>query len=211
MKRVLITGISGGIGKSVVLKFLENGYSVVGIGKNRPDFENKNLVFIENDFENFVPFEIDGMLDAVVLNSGITIYKKLSQCGLADFEKIFKVNLFGNILSLKCVLKNLRENAVVSFVSSIAALKENTFENWGLYSSSKVAAEKMLEVFAKEEGFKLLILNIGRVNTKLWEKVSGSEKNLPKLSPDYVADFIFSETVKLSMAKSPVVERITVE
>ena len=211
MKRVLITGVSRGIGKSLALKFLENGCSVVGIGKNRPDFENKNLVFIENDFENFVPFEIDGMLDAVVLNSGITVYKKLSRCGLADFEKIFKVNLFGNILLLKCVLKNLRESAVVSFVSSIAALKENTFENWGLYSSSKVAAEKMLEIFAKEEGFKLLILNIGRVNTKLWEKVSGSEKKLPKLSPDYVADFIFSETVKLSMAKSPVVERITVE
>jgi len=47
MKRVLITGVSRGIGKSLALKFLENGCSVVGIGKNRPDFENKTLFLLK--------------------------------------------------------------------------------------------------------------------------------------------------------------------
>ena len=76
----------------------------------------------------------------------------------------------------------LKQNAVVSFISSIAALEKNNFEFWGLYSSTKTAMEKALMIFAKEEKFKLLLFNLGRVDTDIWKEVSGKERYLSRIS-----------------------------
>ena len=189
MKKVLITGVSRGIGKALTCQFLKKGYFVSGVGKTKPDFEKEGFDFFENDFENFKEIDFKTNFDIVVLNSGITIYKKLRDVSEKDLEKIFKINLFSNLLTLQSALKKGKVK-LVSFISSIATLEKNNFENWGLYSSSKIAMEKALKIFAKEQGFKLLIFNIGRVDTDIWESVSGKEKNLPKLSPETVAERI---------------------
>ncbi|BBB33424.1 short chain dehydrogenase [Thermotomaculum hydrothermale] len=193
MKRVLITGVSKGIGRALAEVFLKNNFFVIGVGKTKPEFDYKNFHFIYNDFENFKDFSIDFPLNIVVLNSGIAIYKKLKDASLNDFEKIFKINMCGNLLTLKSVLGNLEKDGLVSFVSSIATLNENNFENWGLYSSSKIASEKALKVFAAEEDLKLLIFNIGRVDTDIWKSVKGKEANLPKMNRLAVAKQMFNE------------------
>ena len=192
MKKVLITGVSRGIGKALTCQFLKKGYFVSGVGKTKPDFAKEGFEFFENDFENFKEIDFNTGFDIVILNSGITIYKKLRDVSEKDLEKIFKINLFSNLLTLQAALKRGKVK-LVSFISSIATLEKNNFENWGLYSSSKIAMEKALKIFAKEEGVKLLIFNIGRVDTDIWKNVSGKEKNLPKLSPETVAERIVKD------------------
>ncbi len=211
MKKVLITGVSKGIGKALSLHFLEKGFFVVGVGKNRPDYSHKNFVFFENDFENYKEIKIDFSFDIVVLNSGITIYKRLKDIEQYDVERVFKVNLFGNLLTLKSIAKNLKQNAVVSFISSIAALEKNNFEFWGLYSSSKTAMEKALMIFAKEEKFKLLLFNLGRVDTDIWKEVSGKERYLSRISLKDTASLIEKEMEKALSKKTFSFKRVVIE
>ncbi len=191
MKRVLITGVSTGIGRALLDIFLEKNWFVYGVGKRCPQIKSKNFLFIKSDFEEFENVEIDKSIDIVVFNSGITLYKKMKDVAFDDCLKVFNVNMWGNLLVLKGVLKNLKKNSIVVFNSSIAVFPENNFENWGLYSSSKIAMEKALQIFSKEEGFRLLIFNIGRVKTPLWDNVSGEERFLPMFSCEEISKRIF--------------------
>ena len=210
MKRVLITGVSRGIGKYLTFEFLKKGYFVSGVGKTKPDFEKDSFEFFENNFENFKEIDFNTNFDIVVLNSGITIYKKMKDVSESELYKVFKVNLFGNLLTLQSALKKGKVK-LVSFISSIATLEQNNFENWGLYSSSKIAMEKILKIFAKEVGFKLLIFNIGRVDTDIWKSVSGKEKSLPKLSPETVAENIVKNIEEGLKDKSLSYKHIVIE
>ncbi|GEM_PF-4918311 len=191
MKRVLITGVSTGIGRALLDIFLEKNWFVYGVGRKYTDINNSNFLFYRNDFEDFENIEIDKSIDIVVLNSGITLYKRMKDVEVKDCLKIFNVNVWGNLFVLKSVLKNFKKDSIVVFISSIAIFPENNFKNWGLYSSSKIAMEKALQIFSKEEGFRLLIFNTGRVKTPLWDNVSGEEKGLPMFGPEEIAKEIF--------------------
>ena len=42
MKRILVTGSSRGIGKSICYKFLESNYEVIGLSRGEPTIQHKN-------------------------------------------------------------------------------------------------------------------------------------------------------------------------
>ncbi|MCH8905049.1 MAG: short-chain dehydrogenase, partial [Bacteroidetes bacterium] len=51
-KTAVITGVSTGIGKELVLKLLKKGVNVAGWGLHRPDFEDDHFKFYEVDIRN---------------------------------------------------------------------------------------------------------------------------------------------------------------
>lgn len=57
-KRVLITGVSKNIGKSICKKFVDEGYEVIGTYKSFFDEEEKQKIFI-NEFKNVTLFKVD--------------------------------------------------------------------------------------------------------------------------------------------------------
>ena len=188
MNTAVITGVSSGIGLAVCRQFLRQGFLTYGIGRHNPDFENPRFKFIENDFTHFKDFNIPETVDCLVLNSGITVYKKVCDLTGEEIERVFKINFLGNALTLKSLCRNFEGDSLVFFISSIAASNTNDFENWGIYSSLKVGFEKFLRIFAVERGVKTVILRIGAVDTPLWDKVTGKEKDGKKLSPANVAE-----------------------
>jgi len=52
VKTVLITGGTGLIGKAILSAALDQAMVVCCVGRRRPDYEHKNLTFIEADFSD---------------------------------------------------------------------------------------------------------------------------------------------------------------
>ncbi|WP_032460624.1 SDR family NAD(P)-dependent oxidoreductase, partial [Streptococcus pyogenes] len=99
-KRVLITGVSSGIGLAQARLFLENGYAVYGVDKSaKPDLPG-NFQFLQLDLSgdlaalhDFAPH-----VDIICHPAGILDdYKPLLDISDADIDKIFQVNLFATI------------------------------------------------------------------------------------------------------------------
>lgn len=99
-KRVLITGVSSGIGLAQARLFLENGYAVYGVDKSaKPDLPG-NFQFLQLDLSgdlaalhDFAPH-----VDILCHTAGILDdYKPLLDISEADIDKIFQVNLFATI------------------------------------------------------------------------------------------------------------------
>lgn len=57
-KRVLITGVSKNIGKSICKKFIDEGYEVIGTYKSFFDEEEKRRAFL-NEFNNVTLYKVD--------------------------------------------------------------------------------------------------------------------------------------------------------
>ena len=85
-KKILVTGATGGIGGSLIKKFISLGGSVFGTGtksekldllkKNNPDVKIKKFNLSEhNEIENFINTVISdlGGLDILINNAGVNV------------------------------------------------------------------------------------------------------------------------------------------
>ncbi|WP_243096539.1 3-oxoacyl-ACP reductase [Streptococcus dysgalactiae] len=125
-KRVLITGVSSGIGLAQARLFLENGYAVYGVDKSeRPD--------LLGDFQ-FLQLDVSGDLaalhdfaphvDIICHTAGILDdYKPLLDISDADIDKIFQVNLFATIRITRYYLPQMVANGsgIIINMCSIAS------------------------------------------------------------------------------------------
>lgn len=125
-KRVLITGVSSGIGLAQARLFLENGYAVYGVDKSaKPDLPG-NFQFLQLDLSgdlaalhDFAPH-----VDIICHTAGILDdYKPLLDISDADIDKIFQVNLFATIRITRHYLPQMVANGsgIIINMCSIAS------------------------------------------------------------------------------------------
>jgi len=146
-KRImLITGAAGGIGRSAVNVFSENGWRVVGVDRSEyGDAFPKNGLFIHSDISN--PDEIKTIydqargfsptLDAVVNNAAIQIAKPLIETTVEEWDAVMASNLRSVFLGARLahpLLKASGGGAIVN-VSSVHAVA--TSANIAAYAASK--------------------------------------------------------------------------
>ena len=170
LKTALITGASGGIGKAIVKKFVANGYKVIaqynknkdGIDSLLSELEKENLggtVYpIQADFTDLN--SIDKMfqdifskfnkIDVLVNNSGIGLYKLITETTEKEWDTIFSVNMKSVYYTVNKVLPSMLKNKSGKIV--------NVSSMWGIsgasmevaYSASKSALIGYTKALAKE-------------------------------------------------------------
>ncbi len=172
MKTALITGVSGGIGKAIAQKFIDNGYFVIGqynsnynsIIEFEKELEQKGkrdyFFSIKADFSKVD--EIDKMMDTVeksfkhisvlVNNSGVALYKLITDTTESDWDKLFNVNVKSVFIITNRVLKGMisAKNGKIVNISSMWGLVGSSMEV--AYSSSKSALIGYTKAIAKEVG-----------------------------------------------------------
>ncbi len=150
MKKILITGVVRGLGKSLA-EFLSNqGHIVYGttryLEKVRDshnyqilslDLTKKNS--IDNLYKHFL--EIGEKIDVIIHNAGIAYLDPADLLDEDESRNIFEVNFFGPIYLTKKFLPEMRmaKNGQLIFISSIVSI-----DHWpylGVYSASKAAIE----------------------------------------------------------------------
>jgi meso-butanediol dehydrogenase/(S,S)-butanediol dehydrogenase/diacetyl reductase len=127
-KIALVTGGRGGIGRAICARFLREGATVFAA-----DLTKEGTLSDPADATRFVRFDVAseeearaamtrverecGKLDILVNAAGIEIEKTIEQTTLADWNRIFAINVTGTFLASKYALPLLRKSASGSIIN----------------------------------------------------------------------------------------------
>jgi benzil reductase ((S)-benzoin forming) len=171
--KVLITGISRGIGAGLVKEYLSRGDEVYGIGRSNPfdiPFYKIDLTNIENLYKAFKSFRVD--FDLAILNAGILgEIKLLKEWSVKELQDIFMVNVWSNKV-LVDLLDSKAKKIVI--ISSGAAVNGNA--GWGGYALSKCAVNMMVSIYSKEIDTPIFSVAQGVIDTDMVRKVISADK-----------------------------------
>ena len=165
-KKVLITGASGGFGALTVKTLLQQGHQVVATMRNT-NSKNKDVAaelsglgahIVEMDVtndeqvENAVSQSINlmGGLDVVVNNAGVGVLGIQENFTIADFQRLFDINVYGVQRVNRAALPHLRSqgSGLIVYVSSLLGRMAMPF--YGPYNASKWALEALAENYRIE-------------------------------------------------------------
>lgn len=185
MKNIVITGTSRGIGLELVKQFIAEGHNVLALSRDMSAIEklatkkvhgfsfditkqkdiDKVTDYVRNEFKH---------IDILIHNAGALIAKPLSMLSLADFEKVYAVNVFGVAMLTKSLVPYMPKNSHVVTISSIGGVRGSIkFPGLAAYSSSKGAVITLSELLAeeyKEQQIAFNVLALGAVQTEMLEQ-----------------------------------------
>jgi NAD(P)-dependent dehydrogenase (short-subunit alcohol dehydrogenase family) len=183
MKRILVTGTSRGIGKSIALKLLKDGHFVYGISRSISPFNHENYYHISVDLIqpnafSLVKSHIKEKLYSIIHNAGVLIIKKIGDMEIEDYEHLMKLNVTFGIELIRNYLPDLRKcKGSIILVSSGAATMG--YQGWGAYCISKASVNMLAEVLGIEEPLVCTVaVRPGVVDTQMQEeiRIAGSEQ-----------------------------------
>lgn len=202
-KNIIITGTSRGIGHELALAFANAGHKVLAVSRKVPQtlLGNENISCLSVDLADETALESIGTfiqttwksVDVLIHNAGALVLKPFGEITAAEFEYIYKVNVFGVAALNRVVLPYMTAGSHVVTISSMGGVQGTVkFAGLSAYSSSKGAVITLSELLAeeyKDKGIAFNVLALGAVNTEmLQEAFPGYEA---PLSATQMADYIF--------------------
>jgi len=158
-KRILLTGVSSGIGYHLAKAYLQAGHEVYGVSRQVPErlIHFPNFTFTTLDLRHFEKISQTlyrilnklGSLDLVILNAGILgKIGDTNELDLADFFEAMDVNVWANkVLLDKLFALNLEIRQVVAISSGASIM---AFRGVSPYCISKAALNMLIELYAIE-------------------------------------------------------------
>lgn len=205
MKTIIITGTSRGIGAELVKQFAAEGHKVISLSRNsNPELEKlPNVYYKSVDLSNdasVTEFAVTlkdqfKNIDILIHNAGTIINKPFAEISSADFEYVYKVNVFGVAALSRAVLPLMGNGSHVVTISSMGGIQGSSkFPGLAAYSSSKGAVITLSELLAeeyKEQGVAFNVLALGAVQTEmLQEAFPGYQAPIyPNEMAVYIKDF----------------------
>ena len=206
MKTIWITGASSGIGKSLALKFANEGWQVAASARredllNQLSVSNQNIspfpldvtnrenceeIFekIKNKFEN---------IDTCFFSTGTWDPKREKEIDIDQMKKVMEVNFFGTLNCIKAVEMYFKEkkNGNISIVSSIAGYRG--LPNSTGYGASKAALNNLAESLYFDFGrynVRVSLISPGFIKTPMTDK---NQFKMPFLkTPEFAAEKIYN-------------------
>ena len=189
MKRVLITGSTQGIGKALAMAFVKAGYHVcVHCSK---DIEKAERVRKEIGAHQAVVCDLSNMdkvnglyaktgaVDCLILNASVQ-YKELWQ-EITDetFDKQFDVNVKSTLKLMQAYYPAMKEKGFGRIVTIGSVNQYRQHPELSVYSATKCAVMKLVEVIAKQVApFGVTVNNVspGAIATPRNESVYNDEE-----------------------------------
>tara|TARA_B100000925_G_scaffold94088_1_gene68427 strand:- start:4824 stop:5501 length:678 start_codon:yes stop_codon:yes gene_type:complete len=201
-KRVIVTGASRGIGRALVDRFLELGHEVWALSRNTDELKNIkgiHTVSIDLSDEQQIADWVQSCgvdhFDAVINNAGMLINKPFAETTYADFEAVYRVNVFGAAQLIRHLLPLLTTDSHILNISSMGGVNGTAkFPGLAAYSSSKGALGILTELLAeefKDNGPRCNALALGAVQTEMLAEAFPDYKAHVSASQmaTYIADF----------------------
>ncbi|HET7361894.1 MAG TPA: SDR family oxidoreductase [Salinimicrobium sp.] len=206
MKNIIVTGTSRGIGMELVKYYADKGHRVLALSRNEKPVRNLNLKNVETfgcDITEGEHLEkVSGFLkenwkkvDILINNAGAIVNRSFADISVAEFERIYKTNVFGVVGLLQKTLPFMKEGSHVLTISSMGGVQGSMkFPGLSAYSSSKGAVITLTELLAeeyKDTGISFNVLALGAVQTEMLEEAFPGYRapNSASEMAKYIAEF----------------------
>ena len=193
-KKILITGATGGIGNSLVKKFLSLEGNILATGTNDEKLNNlkKNFPKIEilkfdisqhEKIENFVEdasSKLNG-LDVLINNAGITLDNLSLRMKNEEWQKVIDINLTSTFFLCKFAIKKMLRNKYgrIINISSIVGHTGNLGQsNYSASKAGMVAMSKSLAIEYAKKNITINCVSPGFIETNMTEKINESIKEV---------------------------------
>lgn len=205
MKTVLITGVSGGIGKATALALQAAGYTVWGTVRKRESVQDLidhgiQVVTLDvtDDASMIAAVKKIGHIDVLVNNAGYGSFGALEEVSIDEARQQMEVNVFGMARLIQLVVPGMRQrkSGKIINIGSMAGKFGEAFGSW--YHVSKYAIEGLSDSLALELrpfGIAVITVEPGVIDTKWWEvaadhlEVTSAKGPYKKLAKQKAASF----------------------
>lgn len=216
MKKIFITGASGGIGSSIANKFNEKNCSLILTSSSKENLEllknkygNHNYYYVLNfndqfDFQNSLnQISSDHSdLNVIVNNAGINDDSLILRMKFEQWNKVIEANLSSNFLIIKNLLPNMIKNKSGSIVgiSSVVATTGNPGQaNYVAAKSGMIGFYKSIALEVASRNIKVNVISPGFIISPMTNKLNEKQKNgiLEKIPmkrfgiPDEIANLVY--------------------
>ena len=155
---MLVIGASRGLGLAFVERLVDEGAAVVAAARSTPRIAG---------IAGSLPCDVRspdacrqvattavarlGGLDALIYAPGVTVVTELKKADAEHWQQVIETNLIGAGLVTAAAVDHLEASeGIAVYVSSVSAHVTPPWIGMGLYATSKVALEKMAEVWKLE-------------------------------------------------------------
>jgi NAD(P)-dependent dehydrogenase (short-subunit alcohol dehydrogenase family) len=189
MKKVLITGSTQGIGKALATAFVKSGYEV--IVHCSKDIEKAERVRAEinaykavvcdlsnmSEVENL--YQKTGAVDCLILNASVQCKEPWTEISNETFDKQFTVNVKSSLKLMQDYAPSMKEKGFGRIVTIGSVNQYRQHSELSVYSATKCAVMKLVEVIAKQVApFGVTVNNVapGAIATPRNESVYNDEE-----------------------------------
>ena len=170
-KNAIITGAARGIGKAIAVEFCNQGANVLiadideELGKkavqgisikkdNRIIFKKMDVTSLE-DVKTSFDYAVSafGQVDILVNNAAVLIAHEVKDFPLAEWKKVFDVNMNGTFICSQIAVRHMIEKGIKGCILNIASASSRKADaEHSAYSASKSAIVEFARVLALEVG-----------------------------------------------------------
>ena len=176
-KNILITGCSSGLGLALTNYYLQKGFKVYGINRNKPEIQNQNFIHISFDLSQISEIKTSltnilkeiKNLDLVFLNAGMLgKIKILQELSIEEMQEVYNLNVYANKELLDILMQIDVKNI---FIISSGASKTG-YKGWGSYSLSKAGVNMLVNLYSNEMfNTKIIALAPGVIKTPMTDYI----------------------------------------
>lgn len=212
IKRILITGASRGIGRSIALELAGQNIHLLLHGRDQAALEEvSKLVEKKGATVEVLTAELadstkvialagkvaDESLDILINNAAIATVAPAVDIDLEDWNRTLAVNVTAPFLLTKHLIPIMPKGSSIVNILSIAS--QQGFGEWSAYCMSKFALDGFAKSVREElrpRGIRVINIYPGSVDTDIWNDVPGEHDHSQMMSPDDVA-----RTVAMSLGQ----------
>lgn len=175
---VLVTGAASGIGAATAARLAQAGARLILVDRDAERLAAKDAfrTYVGDvaDEGFWASVDLSGLTHAVV-NAGIAATAPIEQMSLAEWHRVFSVNLDGAFLTLQAALRAIRaggQGGAIVVTGSVAGLRAQI--GTAAYGASKAGVIQLAKVAAKEGAADRIRVNAiapGGVETPIWRDV----------------------------------------
>jgi short-subunit dehydrogenase len=183
IKKILITGASSGVGRSLANLFYKKGFELILI--------SRRIEFAAEDFHgspNVTAYSIDlgdagtateklnevlnvhGYIPYAINNAGVLVTGTLDQVSWQNFEKAININARMPLFIMQKLLPEMRKNNFGRIINITSGAPLNCFPNVGVYSGSKALLNATTVTMARENSefnIKINLMSPGPVRSEM--------------------------------------------
>jgi len=194
-RRILVTGASRGLGRTLALAFVEAGAKEVLAGARNPEdlekLKTDRITPIKLDVTNEADVAATktlGFIDILINNAGVAGYGNPLTMNLADAMREMNVNYFGALRMTRALAPAMIERGAGMIVNVATAFAKINLPLVGTYCASKSALLSLgqaLRAYLGDQGVHVMTVMPTTIDTDMSQGA-----DVPKMTKEYVAQGI---------------------